>query len=137
MICSLPKCKKPIDKYGVCQFHKAWCYMSDDANFNEKIQEYQILMGKLHEENDCLKNKGINISDIEKCWENGDLSNRVLKLPEHFKSAVNLIEEMDKIKKELLQKFDPKLVENCIMRALHSSSNNKCGCVCCRLRPKK
>ena len=135
MICGLPKCKKIASKYGVCDFHKAWYFISDDTFFNKEIERYKKIMQDLQKENTRINNLGLNIADIEKCWD-GDLTKRICEFPKKFNIAGNLMEQMDQIKNELLDKYEKKLVENCTIRARHSSINN-CQCICCKLQLKK
>jgi hypothetical protein len=135
MICGLPKCKKPVDKYGVCAFHKAWYFLTDDVEFNEHLAEYKQTMMDLELENKRLKSNDIDIMAIQECWNNNMDGPRIHEFPPNLILAGNLMEKMDRLLKEMQLKYDKQLVFNCTIRARHQCGT-LCTCLLCKLKSK-
>lgn len=136
MICGLPKCKKPAHSYGVCKQHKAWYFVPDDTEFEKQLAVYKQCMVDLEKESESLNDRGINLLDIQACWDNDLGKKRLHDFPEHFKIAGELMEKMDEILRDMQSKYDPTLVYNCTTRARHQSCSVPCRCMYCRLVEK-
>ncbi|XWV24598.1 putative ORFan [Tupanvirus deep ocean] len=135
MICGLPKCKKAAIKYGVCDFHKAWSFVPEDNELIRMIDTYKKLMMDLDKENENLREKNINVVDIQSCWDNGNINIRKNDFPEHFIKAGTIMEEMDVLFNKMQKNYDPKLVYNCTLKARHQCGP-PCTCVHCKLKIK-
>ncbi|XWV25833.1 putative orfan [Tupanvirus soda lake] len=136
MICGLPKCKKISAKYGVCEFHKAWAFVPEDKQLINMLDTYKNLMLDLEKENEVLKEKNINIMNIQSCWNNDIIGNiRTKDFPEPFIKAGIIMEEMDTLINKMQKTYDPKLVYNCTIRARHQCGP-PCECIHCKLKIK-
>lgn len=133
MSCAIKTCPHEAKKYGVCGVHKLEAFQCDDADFQADLDRYRQIQLNLEQEDAKLETQGINILDIQACW-NGNLAQpRQHPYPAHFAAIGDLLESSQKQMDYMLSKYDPSLVDNCCIRLRHGLEKGTCSCKLCLL----
>lgn len=134
MKCGKEGCRYQAKIYGVCGHHKSLAFQYDTKSFQAHMKNYNDVMKEYKKETDRLEEEGINILDIQACFENGLTNGKTKEYPPHFKKMGELLENQLKMIEELQEIYDPYLVSNVTSRISHKVLTENCSCLLCSLK---